>query len=124
IGSILPMRPPGLAKAPSIQQPGTLRAAMARESATSYFLTFTWKPAALRAWTKAAASKSPVTVKVSDFGLAASLSTPSTFLIVSLIPLQQLPQQLWMPVRVRLLTLPLATPLSSFIARLLLLVVP
>jgi hypothetical protein len=81
-----------------------------------YFLTLTWKPAALRALTRSAASKSPVTVNVSIFGLASSLLVPSTFFTVSLIALQQLPQQLWTPVSVRVLTLPLVAPLSSLIA--------
>ena len=59
------------------------------------------------------ASKSPVTSKVSDLGLAVSPMTPLTSLTASLIPLVQDRQQLWTPVKVRLVTFPLVTPLSS-----------
>src|SRR5262249_52808512 len=49
----------------------------------SYFLTFTWNPAAFRALTSSAASKSPLTVKESILALAVSSFTPSTFLSVA-----------------------------------------
>src|SRR5262249_50682394 len=70
----------------------------------SHFLTFTWKPALWRAPTRSLASKSPVTSKVSDLGLAVSPVTPLTPLRASLIPLVQDRQQVWTPVRVRLVT--------------------
>ena len=59
-------------------------------------------PAALRALIRAAGSKSPVTSKVPDLGLAVSRFTPSTFLTAALIAVQQEPQQLWTPLRVTL----------------------
>src|SRR5262249_19338264 len=78
-----------------------------------YFLTLTWNPAPLRAWISSAASKSPTTSKVASLALAVSPVTPLTFLTVSLMALVQDRQQLWIPVRVRLVTLPLGAPLSS-----------
>src|SRR5262249_52523689 len=66
----------------------------------------------------------PVTSKVVSLGLAVSPFTPSTLPTVALMPLQQAPQQLCMPVKVRLLTLPLVAPLSSLMATSLLPVSP
>src|SRR5690348_18228507 len=74
------------------------------------------KPAALSAFTSAAASKSPVTSKVVALGLAVSPVTPSTVAIAPLIASQQGPQQLWMPETFRVLTLPWGMPLTAFIA--------
>src|SRR5438105_1985445 len=89
-----------------------------------YFFTLTLKPAACRALTSSPASKSPVTSNESSFGLAVSPVTPSTFLMAALMALQQAPQQLWAPVRERLLTLPLGASVSAFMARSLLSVSP
>src|SRR5262249_37016655 len=89
-----------------------------------YFFTLTWKPAALRVLTTSSASKSPVTSKVSLRALAVLPVTPFTLPRASLIPWLHALQQLWMPVSVSDLTLPLVTPLSSLIVTSLLSIVP
>src|SRR5262249_13377653 len=89
-----------------------------------HFLILTLNPASLRAFTRAAASKSPVTSKVSPFGFPASPFTTSTFFPVSLIARQHAPQQVWTRVRVKLLTFPEGTSLASFMASFLSAVLP
>src|SRR5262245_9170410 len=104
-GALLQHNGPGKAPGPQRQSSNPI--------ASAHFLTFTWKPASLRALTSSTASKSPVTSKVSTFGVAVSASTPLTFFTVALIALQQAPQQLWTSTSVIDFTLPAVAPLSS-----------
>lgn len=73
---------------------------------TTHSLTLAWNPAALSALTNSPVSKYPLTVKVLAFGLAVSSVMPLIYFAVILMALQQAPRQLWIPVSVRLLTLP------------------
>src|SRR5690349_19971388 len=82
-----------------------------------YCSTHALKPASLRAFTSAAAWKSPVTAKVVALGFAVSLVTPSTVAIAPLMASQHGPHQLWMPETLRLLTLLWGVSPTGFTAR-------